>query len=183
MMGDDEKNHLKETVKPYLQFRKELQHFSMVHLFRLCKTKCYDTGLSACCTKEGVITYFADMVVNLLHSDPAQTSRFKEHLDRPRNDTLCVYMGESGCVWKIKPIVCEMFFCDWLLEETANRNPATAVEIEKFNTLKKQFLWPDKPVLFDAIETIFLEKKLEATTMYYHLSPGLKAIKKKAGLI
>jgi hypothetical protein len=181
-MTADEISRIKASTEPYLQFREEVRNFSETHLFPLCKTKCYETGLSACCTKEGIITYFADMVINFLHSDAGQIARIREALARPRNDGFCVYLGETGCLWRIKPIVCDMFFCDWLLEAAALNNPMIVTRIAQFKTLQKQFTWPDKPVLFDAMETIFLEKKLKAATMYYHFSPGLKAIKKKAGV-
>ena len=52
-------------------------------------------------------------------------------------------------------------------------------------TLKqeKSFKWPDRPVLFDDLEKLFLDLGCHSTLMHLNLSPGLLRIKKRAGLI
>jgi hypothetical protein len=42
---------------------------------------------------------------------------------------------------------------------------------------EKQFTWPDKPILFDDLEELFLQAGLQSPLMYCHLSPGLCRVK------
>jgi hypothetical protein len=42
---------------------------------------------------------------------------------------------------------------------------------------EKQFTWPDKPILFDDLEELFLQAGLKSPLMYCHLSPGLLRVK------
>ncbi|MBU0994290.1 MAG: hypothetical protein KJ737_17505 [Proteobacteria bacterium] len=181
-MPEKEIIELKDSASDYLQFRQDMASFSDTYLAPLCKKKCHDTGLSACCTKDGIITYFTDMVLNVLFSDEKKISILKNTLSRSNTHTTCVYLSEKGCLWTIKPIVCEMFFCDWLIEESSVTDASFARQIEAFRIRQKLYTWPDKPVFFNTVETLFLEKGIESSLMYFHFSPGLKQIKKKAGV-
>jgi hypothetical protein len=44
--------------------------------------------------------------------DPASLESLQDVLTRPREGFKCVFLGHEGCLWRIKPIVCEMFLCD-----------------------------------------------------------------------
>ncbi|CAB1071247.1 hypothetical protein D1AOALGA4SA_1164 [Olavius algarvensis Delta 1 endosymbiont] len=47
---------------------------------------------------------------------------------------------------------------------------------------RQHFTWPDRPVLFDDLESYFLKTGCRSPLMYLHNSPGLLRIKQKAGL-
>ena len=182
-MDSNETDRLKKEARDYLAFREQVATFSHAHLAAICKQKCYDTGLSACCTREGIITYFTDVVLNVLFSTPNQLDRLAQALIAPKAGNQCVYLSPQGCLWTLKPIVCEMFFCDWLKDEARAMNPSLPDRIADFKIRQKAYTWPDKPVIFNRIETIFLEKGCTSPLMYFHTSPGLIRIKKKAGLV
>lgn len=181
-MDSMERERLKTKAKNYLSFREEVAAFSCAHLAAICKEKCYNTGISACCTREGIITYFADVVINVLYSTQDQLDLLEEALVTPSETTQCVYLSPAGCLWTIKPIVCEMFFCDGLITEARTLAPSIKERIEDFKARQKEYTWPDKPVIFDRIESIFIEKGLRSSLMYFHASPGLMRIKKQAGI-
>ena len=47
---------------------------------------------------------------------------------------------------------------------------------------EKAFKWPDRSVLFDDLEKVFLDLGYRSTLMHLNLSPGLLKVKKMAGL-
>lgn len=174
----------RKDITQYSLFREKISKFSRENFATICKKKCFDNGLSACCTKEGIITYFADVFINVIYSDDDQIDQMIKALeDRNQSSSDCVYLGPNGCIWNIKPIVCEMFFCDSLIEDAQKNNPAIKKELAVLKMLQKNFTWPDKPVYFNTIEKIFIEKGHHSPLMYMHNSPGLMNIKKKAGLL
>ena len=89
-----------------------------------------------------------------------------------------MYLGNDGCLWQVKPIICEMFLCDPALENVLQDRPDLQKQWEAFKAREKDFKWPDKPVLFDELEEIFLNAGLSTPRMYLHNSPGLLRIKK-----
>jgi hypothetical protein len=70
-----------------------------------------------------------------------------------------------------------MFLCDRakaaVLEGDRNRGDRW----QELLLREKQFTWPDKPILFDDLEELFLQAGLKSPLMYCHLSPGLLRIK------
>jgi hypothetical protein len=89
----------------------------------------------------------------------------------------CVYLGKKGCLWRLKPIVCEMFLCDRAKAALLHKDSALDVRWQGLLLKEKQFNWPDKPILFDDLEELFLQAGLKSPLMYCHLSPGLRRIK------
>ena len=85
-------------------------------------------------------------------------------------------------MWRIKPIICEMFLCDRALEGMKAADPQAMTVWQRLVNEAQGFRWPDRPVLFDLIETRFLAAGLCSSLMYLHNSPGLMRIKRKAGL-
>jgi len=166
----------------YLAFRKDVNAFLAKHLSDICTQKCYQSRLSACCSREGIITFFADWVINVEVSSNEENDTLIRVLTKPYEGFKCIYLGRDGCLWRVKPIVCEMFICDPAREKVIHSNPAAQQQWEDFMQLKKQFTWPDRPVLFDAIETIYLEAGYCSPLMYLHNSPGLLRVKQQAGL-
>lgn len=174
-------NHKNDT-RDYLLFREKISDFSKKNFDHLCKKKCFDSNLSACCTKEGIITYFADMFINAIFSTEDQLKALETALMHPKDTFACVYLGDTGCLWQIKPIVCEMFFCDFLLHEAEKENPNIKDEVSQLKILQKTFTWPDKQIIFNDIEQLFIKRGYHSSLMYMHSSPGLLRVKKNAGL-
>lgn len=168
---------LRASVGPYLQFRSEVSRFQREFLSEICTQACFTTRQSACCNRDGIATFFADVVINALFSSEEDFNRIKAALVNDPGGFKCVYLGEKGCVWRLKPIVCEMFLCDRakaaVLEGDRHRDDRWQELLRK----EKQFTWPDKPVLFDDLEELFLEAGLKSPLMYCHLSPGLLRVK------
>ncbi|MBU1181217.1 MAG: hypothetical protein KKF00_03450 [Proteobacteria bacterium] len=173
---------LENEISDYLAFRAEVDDFHARHLGDICTMKCYKSNLSACCSKEGVITFFADVVINVIMSDPTDIDILKAALEKQNDGFKCVYLGEKGCMWKIKPIVCEMFICDTAKKQALHGSPKPKREWDALKKKEKIFTWPDRPVLFDEIESYFMAAGCYSPLMYMHNSPGLLRVKKMRGM-
>ena len=171
---------LKKQIEKYLVFREAVNIFLERHLGSICNKNCYQNRKSACCSKEGIVTFFADVVVNVLISKKKDIEGLMTVLNTENNGFKCIYLGKTGCMWKLKPIVCEMFLCQEAKSEVFENIPGTAGEWDKLKKKEKQFTWPDKPVLFDDIEEMFINAGINSPLMYLHNSPGLLRVKKMA---
>ena len=178
-LDDSKRGALKISVSDYLAFRSEVDVFLSTHFSRLCNHRCYLSRRSACCSREGIITFFADIVIDVLVSDRNEIDGLMEILKKPNNGFKCVYLTENGCRWRLKPIVCEMFLCDQAKQQVFGENTRLHKEWELFEHRRKQFTWPDQPVLFDELEEHFLEAGHTSPLMYLHNSPGLLLVKKQ----
>jgi hypothetical protein len=176
------RKELRGRINDYLSFRAEVDDFQARHLGDICTVKCYKSNLSACCSKEGIITFFADAVINIIMSDIMEIDMLKAALEKQKDDFKCVYLGESGCIWKIKPIVCEMFICDTAKKQAFHESPRLIGEWDALKKREKHFTWPDKPILFDEIESRFIADGCYSPLMYMHNSPGLLRVKKRHGM-
>lgn len=171
---------LREKIEDYVAFRQEMHTFLDMHFKNLCTTKCYQSQLSACCSKEGIITFFADVVVNVLVSSEKEIKHLLQILQKPNNGNKCIYLGAKGCLWQIKPIVCERFLCDAAANEVFDSNPIAKNTWLRLKQQEKRFTWPDRPILFDDLEACFLKANLSSSLMYMHNSPGLLRIKQQS---
>jgi len=169
---------LNEEVAAYLDFRSDVQSFLEAYFGGTCTRTCFQNRRSACCSREGIIIFFADVVVNVLISDAGSLERLEAVLATENRGYKCIYLGERGCLWTLKPIVCQMFLCDSAEKEVFGRKPALRVRWNELCNRRKDFTWPDKPVLFDDLERRFIETGLHSTLMYLHNSPGLLRVKK-----
>ena len=181
-LSEEDQRALADLIAEYLVFRKNVDAFLSAHLSDVCTLKCYKNRLSACCSKEGIITFFADVVINALVSSEEEMRLLARVLGGVNNGYKCIYLGADGCLWHIKPIVCEMFICDDAQKKIFNSAPAVRQKWEEFKQLKKHFTWPDRPVLFDALEAIFIKAGYSSPLMYLHNSPGLLRVKQRASL-
>ncbi len=171
---------LEEEISAYLQFRKDVAAFQKLHLWDICTNKCFTSQLSACCSREGIAAFFGDVVVNALVSSPNELADLELALTNDRGGLKCVYLTATGCAWRLKPIVCEMFLCDhakWIISQ---KQGSLFEEWQGLRNRERQFTWPDKPVLFDALEKIFIRAGVDSPLMYFHKSPGLLRVKKKS---
>jgi hypothetical protein len=181
--SEEVKSQIRVQCRAYLSFREEVAAFQTRYFHSLCSAACYQAQRSACCNKDGIITFFADLVVNAVVSDPRELAALIASLRKPRNDMKCVYLGSEGCRWRLKPIVCEMFICDRAQKEVFGASSQASRMWEEMKKRELLFRWPDHPVLFDQIESRFMAAGVRSSLMYLHNSPGLIRIKKKSGLL
>jgi Fe-S-cluster containining protein len=167
------------SIEPYLDFRRRLDSFLDLNFTEICTSACYRSHRSACCSRDGIITYWADVVVNILQSTPDQLDALKEPLARPHLGQKCVYLGTSGCIWQVRPLVCAMFLCDTAEKSVLHNNGQAKSQWDLFKEEKKRYAWPDQPVIFDTLEQWFMARGCKSELMYMHLSPGLVRLKQK----
>lgn len=170
---------LDEKISAYMAFREDVDTFLFEHFSHICTQSCYKSRRSACCTKEGIITFFADMVINAHLSSQDELDRILSILNSPHIGNKCIYLGDDGCLWRVKPLVCEMFLCDEAEKSVFSENDALRESWQSLKQREKSFRWPDQPVLFDEIEEVFLNAGVSSSLMYLHNSPGLLNVKKK----
>jgi hypothetical protein len=176
------REELRESIDPYLAFRREAARFQEEYFSSLCSQKCFSSRTSACCGREGILTFFADVVINVLLSTEDEIDSLLSTLDRDRGGDNCVYLEEAGCRWHLKPIICEMFLCDEAREKVLGGSEDLALRWEDLRQRERPFTLPTQPVLFDDLESLFIEAGPESPLMYFHRSPGLLRLKAKHGL-
>jgi hypothetical protein len=176
-LSSKKRNGLRDRIKAYLHFRGEVDHFLNTHFSALCTRTCYESRQSACCGREGITTFFADVVINLLLSKDEDIETLLSALKKKDQGEKCVYLGRNGCLWQIKPIVCEMYLCQRARESVFSQNPVALKTWKKLRLREKRYTWPSRPVLFDSLENYFREKGIRSSLMYFHNSPGLLRVK------
>jgi hypothetical protein len=182
-MPEAELETLRGSLPAYLAFREELAAFHSRYFHEHCRLACYETGLSACCGFESIITLFADQLITCLLSEAADLEALIGVLERPNASGKCVFMDTKGCRWRLPPISCAMFYCDPAKQIVWQDEPEAAALFEELRRREKEFTHPVQPVLFDNLERGFRRMGLQTPHMYYHFSPGLVRIKAKAGIL
>lgn len=175
-------DRLKSSIDPYLDFRSGLELFMQTHLSGHCTISCFESRTSACCSRDGIITFWADVVINAVCSSPARLDAMVSSIQKPLRNEKCVYLGKEGCVWKISPLVCAMFICDEIQSGLIDPAPDLSAQWNRYKEQAKSFRWPDRPVLFDQLELIFMDLGCRSPLMYINTGPGLLRIKQNAGL-
>lgn len=173
---------LKQRVEPYLAFRAEVDRFQRDFVETTCRSQCFDTGLSACCGFESIITFFADHAVSFLLSTREEMDAIFRVLEQPNQTKHCVYLGPSGCLWKVRPITCAMFYCEELKRQAFTAHPESQPLWEALQAREKDYTWPVKPVLFNDLERVFLDLGALSPHMFFHQSPGLVRLKARHGI-
>jgi hypothetical protein len=171
---------LKKRIRNYLRFRKEVDRFLRHNFSEVCTQKCYQDNYSACCGREGITAFFADVVINVMVSSDKEIDCLLEVLSLPNPGMKCVYLGKEGCLWRTKPIVCEMFLCKHARQEVFDKDPLALKEWERLKQREKRYTWPNRPVLFDDLEIYFIQAGYSSSLMYFHNSPGLLRVKSLA---
>lgn len=177
-----ERDKLRQMAADYLEFRRRVDRFLETYFGSVCDQTCYQSRLSACCSREGIITFFADVVINQLFSAEAEIDGLASALRQDTSGFKCVYLGPAGCRWRIKPIVCQMFLCEPAKAKVFRQHPPAESEWLELERQRKKFTWPDRPVLFDVLEKYFIAMGCSSPLMYMHQSPGLLRVKQKAGI-
>jgi hypothetical protein len=175
-------HRLKRRIRSYLGFREAVASFQKTHFADLCSEKCFTSHTSACCGREGIITFFADVVVNVLLSTQEENDVLLDILDTDTGGLNCVYLNNTGCLWRAKPIVCEMFLCEHAKNLVLDNNKALKSQWETFRQRERRYTWPTRPVLFDELEDYFIGAGFDSPLMYLHRSPGLLRLKARHGL-
>jgi hypothetical protein len=177
--SSQESADLRRAIAPYLEFREETARFLAAHFDGLCTRRCYASGTSACCAKDSIIVFFADVVVNALNAPAARLDAMANALSAPNNRGKCVFLGPEGCLWTVKPIVCEMFLCDAATDAVFAERPESAEQWARLEARRKTFTWPDRPVLFDDLERRFLNSGIRSSLMHLNFSPGMLRLKRR----
>ena len=173
------KDRLHRMIHDYLAFREEVAAFQQRFFSEVCTRKCFTSRTSACCGREGIGIFFADVLINALMSTEAELDGLLQMLSRDSGGPKCVYLTGTGCAWRIKPIVCEMFLCDHAKDTVLGADKGLAEQWDRLRQKDRQYTWPDGPVLFDALEDIFIREGYDSPLMYCHKSPGLLRLKAK----
>lgn len=178
--NSNELSKLKRKVRSYLNLRREVGEFQQYYFSEICTNQCFESRYSACCNLEAVAIFFADVVINVLLSSDQEIYHLLEALRRGRCGFKCVYLGNNGCLWRLKPIACEMFLCEDAKAAVFTKNNVALKQWEEFKRREKAYTWPDKPVLFDELEEYFIKAGFFSDLMYFHKGPGLLRIKSLA---
>lgn len=174
-------DHLNASMGPYHEFRRSLERFTQTHMAGHCTRSCFQSRTSACCSRDGIITFWADVVINAVCATPERLDLMTSSIRQPLRAEKCIYLGETGCVWKIRPLVCAMFVCDAVQADVIDADAERSAQWRRFTMQAKSFRWPNRPVLFDQLELIFLDLGCRSALMYINNSPGLMRVKQKAG--
>ncbi|MGD8924477.1 MAG: hypothetical protein PVG64_06060 [Syntrophobacterales bacterium] len=168
---------LRNRIRSYMKFRADVAHFQGKHFADICSQKCFTSQTSACCGREGIITFFADVVINILLSTDKEIDKLLQAIQRDTGGFNCVYLNESGCLWRVKPIVCEMFLCEHAKQNVLDGNNNLGQQWETLRRRERRYTWPNRPILFDDLEALFIEAGFDSPLMYLHRSPGLLRLK------
>jgi hypothetical protein len=168
---------LKRRIRHYLRFRADVAHFQRQYFSDVCTQNCFTSRTSACCGREGIATFFADVVINILHSSDEEVDALLQTLSKDSGGLNCVYLTGNGCLWHIKPIVCEMFLCQSAKESILKCDDLLRSQWERLRRREKYYTWPSRPVLFDKLEEVFIREGFDSPLMYFHHSPGLLRLK------
>lgn len=180
----NELEQLKNRIHPYLDFRNKVDRFLQIHFADHCSQSCYANRRSACCSKDGIVTFWADVVINTLNSSSSVLLDLEHALINPLYDHKCTYLAANGCCWQVRPLMCVMFLCDDVQASVfQTEHNHLKQQWQTFIDVAKQFRWPDRPVLFDWLETYFMKRGARCSLMYINTTPGLLRIKQKSGLI
>ena len=178
-----ERKYLLDLTADYIDFRKRLDEFQQTYIGDLCSGRCFQNNLSACCSRDSIIVYFADVLINCLYSNEDETKSIIKLLQGDNSGHRCIYLAHHGCRWRISPIVCSMFLCEEAETVIRDGTLHVAEQWRAFEAERNLYTWPDRQVLFDDLECRFLDAGLNSPLMHLNSSPGLLALKRKAGLI
>ena len=59
-------DRLHARIDDYLAYRRRMAHFLSDHFKNVCTRECFSNRRSACCGKDSIITFFAEVLINAL---------------------------------------------------------------------------------------------------------------------
>jgi hypothetical protein len=177
-------NHVGNTqitaeIQSYIEFRCVLTTFQKRHFGSFCSQRCFENKASACCSKDGIVTFWADHVINAYCSTRNQIDNLIKAIKEPHDSNKCIYLKPNGCVWKVTPLGCALFLCDSAQQVVFSNHSELKNDWIQFEHKAKGYRWPDHPVLFDWLEEVYLTAGCRSTLMYINTSPGLLKIKRQ----
>lgn len=177
------KDRLRDDINTYLLYRQQLEMFQSRHFGSYCTQACFQNQTSACCSKDGIITFWADVVINVMQSSETQIEALTNSIRMPLFSNKCIYLSDNGCRWKIRPLGCALFLCDQIQANVLQPHPHLGTQWEDLKKMGSSYRWPDRPVLFDKLEQVFMSAGCHSPLMFLNFSPGLLRVKQKAGLL
>ena len=180
LLKTGERQELFREMAPYLAFRSEVDRFLDRHFSAHCTRSCYSNQLSACCSKDGIVAFWADVVVNVCCSSEAAIQKLFKALRSPFNENKCTYLQADGCCWQVRPLMCAMFLCEPAQEKVFAHDEECKAQWNALRNRAEVFRWPTRPVLFDRLETFFMERGCRSSLMFINTSPALLRIKRQA---
>ena len=123
-------NAMRNEIKGYLRFREEVEHFLKSYFNDQCTSSCYQNNRSACCSKDGILTFWADLVIDAITADPQHIEMMTAAVESPVFDGKCIYLKADGCCWSVRPLVCIMFLCDSAQQTVFPAEPAALQQWE-----------------------------------------------------
>lgn len=179
--GNDLRGRILGMASDYLSFREDTDLFFNRYILNFCTPYCFHNKKSACCSRDGIIVHFGDVVINAVSAGDRHLDCLEAALNTPHVGSRCVFLGPEGCRWAVKPTVCEMFLCDPAKKAAFGDAPGRSDEWDALCRRARSYYWPDRPVLFEVLERIWLDAGYRSTLMHIHLSPGLRRIRQAAG--
>jgi hypothetical protein len=73
-----------------------------------------------------------------------------------------------------------MFLCEDARKTVFGKVLNAHAQWESLRRREKRYTWPDRPVLFDDLEDVFIQAGYDSSLMYFHNSPGLLKVKSQA---
>ena len=175
-----QRHGLIQEMQPYLAFRKKVDQFLADYFSDHCTRSCYSNRRSACCSKDGIIAFWADVVINACCSSNAALKKMSSALHSPVYDHKCTYLGIDGCCWQVRPLMCALFLCEPVQQEVFSGEETCKNQWDQLKSQAKAFRWPVGHVLFDRLETFFIDRGCRSSLMFINTSPGLLRIKRQA---
>ncbi len=115
-------------------------------------------------------------------STPEELESLFHRLEQTNQTGRCVYLGESGCIWRVRPISCAMFLCEQAKQHVFRGGSDAEAAWQELREAEKAYTYPVQPVLFDDLERVFIDLGVDSPHMYFHKSPGLLRLKARSGL-
>jgi hypothetical protein len=180
-IGPERVQRLKYQIDNYIKLRDDIDRYLNNNFNKICTLSCYSNQRSACCSKDGIVVFYADLLINALMMDAQELDTIMGILENPNRSMKCVYLGRDGCRLTVRPRVCAMFLCDSACERVFDENPDCRGQWERLKEEEKRFTWPDRPVLFELLEKDALDRGFRSSLMHLLLSPGLCRVRILAG--
>lgn len=115
-------------IDAYVKFRHRLESFLEKQMGGYCSQACYESRTSACCSKDGVIIFWADVVVNALSSSRGEMESLEKSIKAPAFPDKCIHLTANGCRWRVRPLVCAMFVCQKIEREVIDQDETVTTD-------------------------------------------------------
>ena len=122
-LSDGDREALMNQIGEYLRYRREVEEFLKFYFSERCNRKCFQSRLSACCSRDGIITFWADMLINALVSTAEELAELEVVLQTGHEGFKCVYLYEKKKYFTVIPE-------DWMVKI---EEPCFMLDVTSFN--------------------------------------------------